>query len=48
MGFAFIGYIIRTEIVRAKEDAGERPKREKRRRDHDADDEDALLDAASR
>lgn len=48
MGFAFIGYVIRTEIVKAKEDAGERPKRVKRRRDHDADDEDALLDAASR
>lgn len=48
MGFAFIGYIIRTEIVKAKEDAGERPKRVKRRRDRDADDEDALLDAASR
>ncbi|MGB3373642.1 MAG: SURF1 family protein [Microbacterium sp.] len=48
MGFAFIGYIIRTEIVKAKEDAGERPKREKRRRDHDADDEDALLDAVAR
>jgi cytochrome oxidase assembly protein ShyY1 len=47
MGFAFIGYVIRTEIVKAKEDAGERPKRVKRRRDHDADDEDALLDAAT-
>lgn len=45
MGFAFIGYIIRTEIVKAKEDAGERPKRPaRRRRDRDAADEDALLD----
>ncbi|MFC7789627.1 SURF1 family cytochrome oxidase biogenesis protein [Microbacterium sp. MAHUQ-60] len=48
MGFAFIGYIIRTEIVKAEEDAGERPRRAKRRRDHDADDEDALLDAVAR
>lgn len=45
MGFAFIGYVIRTEITKAKEDAGERPVREKKRRDRDADDEDALLDA---
>ena len=45
MGFAFIGYVIRTEITKAKEDAGERPVRVKRRRDRDADDEDALLDA---
>ncbi|UNK72314.1 SURF1 family protein [Microbacterium sp. H1-D42] len=46
MGFAFIGYIIRTEIVKAREDAGEIPKQEpKRRRDRDADDEDALLDS---
>ncbi|PKI93073.1 hypothetical protein CW368_01940 [Actinomycetales bacterium SN12] len=48
MGFAFIGYVIHIEIVKAKEDAGERPAREPRRRDRDADDEDALLDAASR
>lgn len=48
MGFAFIGYIIRTEIVKAKEDAGERVKRAPRRRDRDADDEDALLDTAAR
>lgn len=48
MGFAFIGYMIRTEIVKAREDAGEIPKRERRRRDADADDEDALLDAAHR
>lgn len=46
MGFAFIGYVIRIEIVKAKEDAGEIPKQEpKRRRDRDADDEDALLDS---
>lgn len=45
MGFGFIGYVIRTEIVKAKEDAGERPVRVKKRRDRDADDEDALLDA---
>ncbi|SJN24205.1 Cytochrome oxidase biogenesis protein Surf1, facilitates heme A insertion [Microbacterium esteraromaticum] len=45
MGFAFIGYVIRIEIVKAKEDAGEIPKREpRRRRDRDADHEDALLD----
>ncbi|WP_336645660.1 SURF1 family cytochrome oxidase biogenesis protein [Microbacterium sp. USHLN186] len=49
MGFAFIGYAIRTEIVKAKEDAGEIPVRApRRRRDRDADDEDALLDAVSR
>ena len=46
MGFAFIGYVIRIEIVRAKEDAGEIPKQEpRRRRDRDAADEDALLDS---
>ncbi|MBN7792359.1 SURF1 family protein [Microbacterium esteraromaticum] len=46
MGFAFIGYIIRIEIVRAKEDAGEIPQQEpRRRRDRDADAEDALLDS---
>lgn len=48
MGFAFIGYVIRIEIVKAKEDAGELPKRQPRRRDRDAADEDALLDAVSR
>ncbi len=48
MGFAFIGYVIRIEIVKAKEDAGERPVRERRRRDRDSDDEDALLDAVER
>lgn len=49
MGFAFIGYVIRIEIVKAKEDAGEIPKQDpKRRRDRDADDEDALLDSLRR
>ncbi|MDT0157353.1 SURF1 family protein [Microbacterium sp. ARD32] len=49
MGFAFIFYAIRTEIVKAKEDAGERvPRPPRRRRDRDADDEDALLDAVGR
>lgn len=48
MGFAFIGYMIRTEIMKAREDAGEQPRRERRRRDADADDEDALLDAVHR
>ncbi|REJ04435.1 SURF1 family protein [Microbacterium bovistercoris] len=46
MGFAFIGYIIRTEIAKAKEDAEGRPARaSKRRRDKDAETEDALLDS---
>lgn len=46
MGFAFLGYVIRIEIVKAREDAGEIPKQEpRRRRDRDADDEDALLDS---
>jgi len=49
MGFIFIGYVIRTERIKAKEEAGERaPRPPRRRRDRDADDEDALLDAASR
>lgn len=48
MGFSFIGYIIRTEIVKAKEDAGERAPRQRRRKDADADTEDALLDAVPR
>ncbi|WP_309128482.1 SURF1 family protein [Microbacterium sp.] len=48
MGFAFIGYVIRIEIVKAKEDAGELPVRSRRRRDRDADDEDALLDTVQR
>ncbi|MEJ1086970.1 SURF1 family protein [Microbacterium sp. Mu-80] len=46
MGFGFIVYVIRIEIVKAKEDAGEIPKQQpRRRRDRDADDEDALLDS---
>lgn len=47
MGFIFIGYIIRTEIVKHREDlegAPSEPKRP-RRRDKDADVEDELLDA---
>lgn len=48
MGFIFIFYVIRTEIIKAKEEAGERAPRVPRRRDKDADTEDALLDAASR
>lgn len=47
MGFIFIGYVIRTEIRKAKEDAGEIPKRVKRSRDRDGDTEDELLDAAN-
>ncbi|MBZ4486490.1 SURF1 family protein [Microbacterium sp. cx-55] len=50
MGFVFIGYIIRTEVKHAREDAAEdrvpdapRPARA-RRTDRDAVDEDALLD----
>lgn len=47
MGFIFIGYIIRTEIVKHREDLEDRPVREKktRSRDRDADVEDELLDA---
>jgi cytochrome oxidase assembly protein ShyY1 len=46
MGFIFIGYIIRTEITKAKEEAeGRTPRAPRRRRDRDADAEDALLDA---
>lgn len=44
MGFVFIGYVIRTETVHRREDADGRPPR-RRRRDRDADVEDALLDA---
>jgi len=47
MGFVFIGYIIRTEIVKHREEAAGRPPRgPRRRRDRDMADEDALLDAA--
>jgi len=46
MGFIFIGYVIRTEIVKHRDEAAGRPPREpRRRRDRDMDDEDALLDA---
>ena len=56
MGFVFIGYVIRTERRHRREDAeddatdaasavAEPPRR---RRDRDAVDEDALLDAAGR
>ncbi len=47
MGFVFIGYMIRTEIVhRRDEREGRAPKERPRRRDRDADTEDQLLDAA--
>ena len=47
MGFIFIGYIIRTEIVKHREEVEGRPApvSTKRRRDRDADVEDELLDA---
>jgi cytochrome oxidase assembly protein ShyY1 len=47
MGFIFIGYIIRTEIVKRREELEGAPvePRKKRRRDRDADVEDELLDA---
>ncbi|MDR6868263.1 cytochrome oxidase assembly protein ShyY1 [Microbacterium resistens] len=46
MGFIFIGYIIRTEIVKHREESAGRPPRgPRRRRDRDMTDEDALLDA---
>jgi len=47
MGFVFIGYIIRTEIVKHREDQEDAPApaRKTRRRDRDADVEDELLDA---
>jgi hypothetical protein len=49
MGFIFIGYIIRTEIVKHREDVEGRPAVQKRspRRDRDADTEDELLDDAA-
>lgn len=48
MGFIFIGYIIRTEIVKHREDTEGKPAASKRgkRRDRDADTEDELLDEA--
>jgi cytochrome oxidase assembly protein ShyY1 len=59
MGFVFIGYVIRTERRHRREDAEEaaaaepttdaaQPAPPRRRRDRDAEDEDALLDAAGR
>lgn len=49
MGFIFIFYVIRTEIIKSKEESGERaPRPPRRRRDRDADIEDALLEDASR
>ncbi len=45
MGFIFIVYIIRTERAQRREDAGGEPVKVKRRRDKDAEQEDALLDA---
>jgi len=47
MGFVFIGYIIRTEIVKHREDqeGAPAPVKRPRRRDADADVEDELLDA---
>ena len=55
MGFVFIGYMIRTEI-RARRDDDEDDEKPadttgpiaRRRRDHDADAEDALVDALGR
>jgi cytochrome oxidase assembly protein ShyY1 len=55
MGFVFIGYVIRTERRHRREDAQDEPASDaapprpaSRRRDRDAEDEDALLDAAGR
>ena len=45
MGFIFIVYIIRTERAQRREDAGVATVKVKRRRDKDAEQEDALLDA---
>ena len=45
MGFIFIGYVIRTEIVKHRDEAAGRTPRPRRRRDRDMDDEDAVLDA---
>ncbi|MFK3678979.1 SURF1 family protein [Microbacterium sp. NPDC090218] len=46
MGFIFIGYIIRTEIVKHREEVEgiPAPVKKSRRRDHDADVEDELLE----
>jgi hypothetical protein len=51
MGFVFIGYVIRTERRHRREDAedgSDAAPEPARRRDRDAVDEDALLDAAER
>lgn len=46
MGFIFIGYVIRTEILKHRDEAaGRAPRQPRHRRDRDMDDEDALLDA---
>lgn len=47
MGFVFIGYVIRTEVTKRREELSGQPSRPKktRRRDRDAETEDALLDA---
>jgi cytochrome oxidase assembly protein ShyY1 len=49
MGFIFIGHVIRTEIVKHREEVEGRPAAPKRspRRDRDADTEDELLDDAA-
>ncbi|MGV2983582.1 SURF1 family protein [Microbacterium sp. AGC85] len=46
MGFIFIGYMIRTEIQKHREEVEGRPApaKQRRRRDHDAETEDELLD----
>ncbi len=50
MGFIFIGYIIRTEIVKHREEVEGivTPAKPPRRRDQDAETEDELLDVSSR
>lgn len=49
MGFAFIWYMIRTELRHRKEDAEDRAAAvSRRRRDRDMEEEDALLDSAGR
>lgn len=50
MGFVFIGYVIRTERAHRRDDEDAAPTRRpgSRRRDRDAETEDALLDAAGR
>jgi len=45
MGFVFIVYVIRTEVRHRREDRTDEPQTPRRRRDRDADDEDALLDS---